>query len=152
MTAHSETIASPLDVSTKLALERTTLAYERTMLAWVRTATSLITFGFSIQQFFRIARAGVPESGRLIGPSEFGEAMIVVGLLSLLLATLDHRSALKALKVRYSEAEWADIPGSLARAVAGRPDCAPRAARTRFNVGTSVILDLLRRTDGSPRS
>jgi hypothetical protein len=28
------------------------------MLAWVRTATTLITFGFSIQQFFRIARQG----------------------------------------------------------------------------------------------
>ena len=101
MAAHSETIASPLDLSTKLALERTTLAYERTMLAWVRTATSLITFGFSIQQFFRIARADVPESGRLIGPGEFGQVMIVIGLLSLLLAVLEHRSAVKALNAQY---------------------------------------------------
>ena len=37
----------------KLSLQRTVLSYERTMLAWVRTSTSLITFGFGIQQFFR---------------------------------------------------------------------------------------------------
>jgi putative membrane protein len=101
MAANPEPTAARPDASTRLALERTALAYERTMLAWVRTATSLITFGFSIQQFFRIARAGTPENGNLIGPREFGEAMIIIGLVSLLLATLEHQSAIKGLKVRY---------------------------------------------------
>jgi putative membrane protein len=71
------------------------------MLAWVRTATSLITFGFSIQQFFRIARADTPDTGRLIGPREVGLAMIIIGLVALLLATLEHRSAIQALKAQY---------------------------------------------------
>jgi putative membrane protein len=120
MAANAEPTAVRPDISTRLALERTVLAYERTMLAWVRTATSLITFGFSIQQFFRIARSGAPESGHLIGPSEFGEAMIVIGLLSLLLATLEHRSAVKALKVRYPSGpdQYPDIPRSRARLLA----------------------------------
>ena len=48
--------ALTLDLSTKLAFERTWAAYERTMLAWIRTAASLITFGFSVYKFFEILR------------------------------------------------------------------------------------------------
>ena len=38
------------------------------MLALISTATALISFGFSIQQFFRIARAGTPARGQIVGP------------------------------------------------------------------------------------
>ena len=48
----------------ELAIDRTRLAYDRTMLSWVRTATALITFGFSVQQFFRIASKGTGEKKR----------------------------------------------------------------------------------------
>ena len=114
-----EGLAIKADASTKLALDRTRLSHERTMLSWVRTATSLITFGFSIQQFFRITRAGVAQSNRLIGPHEFGLAMIVIGLLALLLATLEHRSAAQELKVQYPvEAGFSDAPPSPARMLA----------------------------------
>ena len=41
------------DAASKLALDRTRLSYERTMLSWIRTAIALITFGFSVHQFFR---------------------------------------------------------------------------------------------------
>jgi uncharacterized membrane protein YidH (DUF202 family) len=88
---HAEQSARTPDVATDLAFDRTRLAYERTLLAWVRTATSLITFGFAIQQFFRLARAGAPEGKGIIGPHEFGLTMITIGLLSLLLATLENR-------------------------------------------------------------
>jgi uncharacterized membrane protein YidH (DUF202 family) len=57
----------------------------------------LITFGFSIEQFFRIAKVGVEESKDLIGPQEFGLLMISIGLVALLLATLQNRSAIQAL-------------------------------------------------------
>jgi putative membrane protein len=89
------------DAASRLALDRTRLSYGRTMLAWVRTAIALITFGFSIQQFFRIARPGAAEDKGLIGPHEFGMAMIIIGLLALLLATLQHRSDLAALRAQY---------------------------------------------------
>jgi putative membrane protein len=107
------------DASSKLALERTVLSYERTMLSWVRTATALITFGFSIQQFFRIARAGTADGKGFVGPHEFGLTMIIIGLLALLLATLEHRSAILSLRARYPTAEqYPDIPRSRARVLA----------------------------------
>ncbi|HTJ89117.1 MAG TPA: DUF202 domain-containing protein [Acidocella sp.] len=88
------------DAATELALDRTVLARERTMLAWVRTATALITFGFSIQQFFRVARKGTELANRL-GPTLFGGAMIVIGLAALILATLEHHTAIRALNRQF---------------------------------------------------
>jgi putative membrane protein len=96
--------ASGLGASTDLGIDRTRLAYERTLLSWVRTATSLITFGFAIQQFFRIARAGAPEAGGvIIGPHAFGLTMITIGLLALVLATIEHWRNILALHQRYPE-------------------------------------------------
>jgi len=91
-----------LDASTKLAADRTQLAYDRTLLAWTRTAISLITFGFTIYKFFQIELArAAPRPERLIGPTEFALLMITIGLLSLVLATLEHRRDLKALREQY---------------------------------------------------
>jgi putative membrane protein len=101
MSAQIEPDGGEVDASTKLSLQRTVLAHERTMLAWVRTSTSLITFGFGIQQFFRATRG--PESSDLIGPRTFGLTMIVIGLVALLLAAVQHRSAIEALKLSYPE-------------------------------------------------
>jgi putative membrane protein len=85
-----------------LAVGRTRLAYDRTLLAWVRTATSLITFGFTIYKFFQFESAGVqPRPERLIGPRQFASLMIVIGIVALLLATLEHRRDLKALRTQY---------------------------------------------------
>jgi putative membrane protein len=103
------------DSEIKLAVDRTRLAYDRTMLSWVRTAIALITFGFSIQQFFRIASKGTAERTGFIGPHEFGMSMVVIGLLALLLAALEHRSAIHALKAQYPETEpYANAHRSLA--------------------------------------
>jgi putative membrane protein len=90
------------NATTLLAVDRTRLAYERTLMAWIRTATSLITFGFSIYKFFQIElTSGAARSPRLIGPREFALLMIVTGLVSLLLATLEHRRNLRALNEHY---------------------------------------------------
>jgi putative membrane protein len=111
----AETKEKPVDGSTKLAVDRTRLAYDRTLLAWIRTAISLITFGFTIYKFFQLELARVaPRPERLIGPREFALCMIVIGLASLVLATLDHRRELIALRAQY--------PGkhrTLARTLAG---------------------------------
>ena len=103
MAEQTEVIAKKLDSSTQLAVDRTRLAYERTLMAWIRTATSLITFGFTIYKFFQIelSRGGLSRSDRLIGPTEFALLMIVIGLVSLLLATLEHRRDLNALNAEY---------------------------------------------------
>ena len=117
--SHKESIlradsrAEPLNTSTKLAFDRTRLAHDRTMLAWVRTATSLITFGFTFYKFFTFEAKGVAPMG-LIGPREFALIMIGIGLLSLLMATIQHRRERTALI-----AEDAEVPRSMAATLAG---------------------------------
>ena len=90
-----------LNTATRLAFERTRVAYERTMMAWVRTGTSLITFGFAVYKFFQFEMAGKQVGGPLIGARGFGLVLIGIGLLSLLLGTLEHRRDLKALREGY---------------------------------------------------
>ena len=100
--------------STRLALDRTRLAYERTLMAWVRTATSLISFGFAIFKFFQFLREERPEiSEGAIGPRGFAVLMFAIGLTALLLATLEHRRHMNALRTSYGP-----LPISLAAVVA----------------------------------
>lgn len=92
-----------LDLATKLAIERTRVAYERTIMASVRTATSLITFGFSAYKFFRLDIAKVAEGQHIVGPRQFGIAMMVLGLAALLLAWTEYRRDIRALRAEYPE-------------------------------------------------
>jgi putative membrane protein len=104
-----------MDVSTKLAYERTRLAYERTLMAWVRTGVSLISFGFTIYKFFEefhsAERAAIRTA--LIGAREFGIIMISIGLVAVLLATFQHIRTIHQLRAQY-----VDVPYSLAALVA----------------------------------
>jgi putative membrane protein len=103
-----------LDVGTRLAVDRTRLAHERTLMAWVRTATSLISFGFTIYKFFQFELKGEPvRPGRLIGPREFALVLIAIGLVALLMSTIDHRRNMQAMR-----AEFGPIPISTAAVVA----------------------------------
>ena len=92
----------PSDAGTRLAVDRTRLAYERTMMAWVRTSASLISFGFTIHKFFqfRVEQGAVPPSS-LLGPGRFGGLMISIGLVALVLATIDHRRSMQMLRASY---------------------------------------------------
>ena len=120
MTDYVEPGPIKADTASKLALDRTRLAYDRTMLSWIRTATALISFGFGIQQFFRIARPGALESKGWIGPHEFGLMMVAIGLLALLLAALEHRSAIRLLRAQYPVTEqYPDIHRSQASVLGG---------------------------------
>ena len=92
----------PLDRSTELAFERTRAAYERTMMAWIRTATSLITFGFTIYKLFQLEGLGRAQEGRLIGARGFAFILVSIGLMSLLLATIEHRQNIRALGAQYA--------------------------------------------------
>ena len=105
--------APELDTSTKLAYDRTRLAYERTMMAWVRTAASLITFGFTVYKFFQIEGQKIVPGNQLIGPRQFSLFLVSIGLISLLLATLEYRQNRQLMKTWYPV-----IPRSLAMVVA----------------------------------
>jgi putative membrane protein len=97
-----------LDVSTRLAFERTRASYERTMMSWTRTSTSLITFGFTIYKFFQFEGFRSREH-QVIGPREFALIMVIIGLGSLVLAAIEHRQNIRRL-----DAEYPGSPRSLA--------------------------------------
>ena len=80
------------DASTRFSFERTMLSHERTLMSWVRTATSLITFGFSIYKFFQLELGGPvrPRVHQVIGVREFAMIMIAIGLVALILATIQN--------------------------------------------------------------
>lgn len=94
--------ARTANATTKLAADRTRLAHERTLMAWIRTATSLITFGFTIYKFFQI-EAGAGKQDLAISATEFSVLMIVFGLVSLLMATVQHWRDVNALRAEYPE-------------------------------------------------
>jgi putative membrane protein len=100
---------------TQLAVQRTRLGHERTMMAWVRTAASLISFGFTIDKTFGFLREQEParDSAIAIGPRAFALMMIGIGLTALLLAAVNHRREMEALR-----AEYGRQPYSLAAVVA----------------------------------
>lgn len=100
--------------STDLAVDRTRLAHERTLMAWVRTSASLISFGFTIYKFFQYMRdQGEPVRDRAFGPPQFALFLIAIGLISLVLATIQHRHDMKVMRAHY-----AHVPYSMATVVA----------------------------------
>jgi putative membrane protein len=92
-----------LSLNDRLALERTRIAYERTLMAWVRTATSMITFGFSVYKFFEFEFSKSDAAASGIGPREFGIALILIGLMTLLIGRLEHRRDLRLLRRHYPD-------------------------------------------------
>jgi putative membrane protein len=83
------------------------------MMAWVRTATSLISFGFTIYKFFQFDISKGQSGDHLIGPREFAMMMIGIGLLSLVMATIQHRQDRNVLKAMNP-----DVPRSMAAVLA----------------------------------
>ena len=83
----------------ELAKERNREAAERTLMAWIRTALSLIGFGFGIGKLDAYlhgaglhTRFDLPHSTLI-----FGASFIVVGILGLLAAIVQHTRVLKRL-------------------------------------------------------
>src|SRR5277367_5225242 len=87
------------NVANELAKERNREAAERTLMAWIRTALSLIGFGFGIGKLASyidaadLHRSRDPAHTSLI----FAASFIVVGILGLLAAIVQHARILKRL-------------------------------------------------------
>ncbi len=109
MTDQATESPTKIDTATKLAYQRTRLAQDNAVLAWIRTASSQITFGFTVYKFFQIELQGRDRTAQLLGPRGFGLTMISLGLLSILLGTLEHHRARKELQAQYP-----DMPRSTA--------------------------------------
>ncbi len=67
-------------------------------MSWVRTALSMVTFGFSIAQFFYFLAERQNDVDFSVGPSRLGIALISVGILVLVLAVIEHVLRIRALK------------------------------------------------------
>ena len=102
--------ANALDRNTVLAADRTRLAYERTLMAWVRTSTSLIAFGFTIYQLFDYVDSQPGVRKALVRPGVVGIVMIVIAIVVLLLAWIQHQQGMRALRADY---------GPMPRSIAG---------------------------------
>jgi putative membrane protein len=86
-----------------LALERTLLAHERTLMAWIRTGLSLTTFGFTLYKFFEFLHEHEPGrfEPQALGARTFGRVMIAIGIVTLALATWQHRQSMNVLRAHY---------------------------------------------------
>jgi putative membrane protein len=115
-----ETGTTPVPDQLTLALERTFLAYERTLMAWTRTATSLIAFGFTLYKFFEYLHESgqVVRGPQVLGARVFGLIMIGVGVFTLVVASIQHRTQMLRLRAHYRQA-----PHSLAFILAGLIAC-----------------------------
>ena len=87
-----------LDTTTRLAAERTRLAQERTLMAWIRTSTSLIAFGFTIFKFFQYLAEQEGRRNPIVSPWVVGLVLILLGLIALTLAWIQHCQEMKALR------------------------------------------------------
>jgi len=87
------------NIANELARERNREAAERTLMAWIRTALSLIGFGFGIGKMAAYLNAAGLHSS--VDPAHstliFGASFIVVGILGLLAALVQHTRILNRL-------------------------------------------------------
>jgi putative membrane protein len=85
--------------SNQLAMDRTWLAHERTLMAWIRTATSMISFGFTIYKFFQFEQGrNAPGARGLLTPRDFALIIVAIGLVALLVATIQNRIEVAELR------------------------------------------------------
>jgi putative membrane protein len=91
--------ASARSLANELAKERNREAAERTLMAWIRTALALMGFGFGIGKLDAYLQAAglhtrfdLPHSTMI-----FGASFIVVGILGLIAAIVQHTRILNRL-------------------------------------------------------
>jgi uncharacterized membrane protein YidH (DUF202 family) len=77
---------------TKMAFDRTRRSSERTLMAWIRTSLAMISFGFSIDTFFRtlIKLEGLTATAPLVEPMLLGLVLVGLGVVVLCLGMVEH--------------------------------------------------------------
>ncbi len=90
--------AETMEHLTALALVRTLYSSERSVMSWMRTSVSLYTFGFTITKFMDYL--GRQEAGNEFsrGLERLGLILILIGILALVLAIVDHLNRFLTMK------------------------------------------------------
>ncbi len=87
-------------VDTHFSWLRTRLSIERTLMSWNRTSLSLISFGFTIYQFFdkfqQATTGGAPL--RPEAPRNLGLALVALGTLGIAVATIQYLQVIHYLR------------------------------------------------------
>ena len=96
---------------TLLSIERSFLSFERTLMSWLRTSLSMISFGFALVKFFQFLeeRRGAPlvgAFGRTWATTTLGTAMIVIGTGALVVAVVQHKRRVDALRREGLLPQW----------------------------------------------
>jgi len=84
-------------------------------MAWIRTSLSMISFGFTIFKFFEYLGESPGVFGVRQGPLNLGRAMVLLGVLLLVPAIVQHWQFLRGLSARAQRR----FPPSLALVTAG---------------------------------
>jgi putative membrane protein len=82
----------------RFALVRTAFSSERSLMAWIRTSVSLYTFGFSIATFAGHLQQRSESAWFLPNVRRLSLVFICLGILSLMLAAVEHVSRLRRMK------------------------------------------------------
>jgi putative membrane protein len=90
----------PMDLRLLGALVRTAFSSEQSLMSWMRTSVSLLTFGFSIAQFFQYLAMQQGGSQISAGPRRMGIALICMGILTLVLAMVEHVHRIRILQAQ----------------------------------------------------
>jgi putative membrane protein len=100
ITAQSESDRISVELSSRrtgMSFQRTRLSADRTLMSVMRTSLSLISFGFTIFQVFEKAlQAQMIKNAT--APRNFGEALVLVGTLMLLLGIVYHLQFMVGLR------------------------------------------------------
>lgn len=93
---------NPVDLASRLAIQRTRQAADRTLMAWMRTATSMISFGFSIGKLFEMETVKATLEAAPIpfidhGPFAVGSLLVALAILFLIAASIEYQLILRRL-------------------------------------------------------
>lgn len=99
-TSSSAQANSPPDAATRLAYENIYLAHERTQMSWVQVVLALISFGFTIAKVFQALKDQQGQQASILGPRGVGILMIMIGLVALVLASIQHYRAIRWIRLQ----------------------------------------------------
>lgn len=86
------------DFRVRAALVRTAMSSEQSLMSWIRTSVSFYTFGFAITQFFYYLADRKEAVELSAGPRLLGLALVTVGILAILIGSIEHVLRIKMLR------------------------------------------------------